>query len=66
VIDMNDQQHSRADALTDERSVLNLAIAALQAFAGADDFHDWHEKYYPAIEKARRALAASKEFENAE
>jgi hypothetical protein len=55
-----------ADALTDERSVLNLALDALRAFAGADDFRGWHEKYYPAIEMARRALTASKEFENAE
>lgn len=59
-------ENSRADALTDERRALNLAIDALRAFAGADDFHDWHEKYHEAIEKARRALSAAKELENAQ
>ncbi|MBM2769882.1 Lar family restriction alleviation protein [Burkholderia anthina] len=58
------EQHEAAPA--DERSVLNLAIEALQAFAGSDDFHFWHKKYHPAIEKARRVLAASKEIINVE
>ncbi|HDR9081284.1 TPA: hypothetical protein QDA98_003895 [Burkholderia vietnamiensis] len=61
---MKTTENSRADALTDEQSVLGLALEALRAFAGPDDFSGWHEKYHGAIEKARRVLAASKELEN--
>lgn len=47
--------------LTNEGARLKAAnaelINVLQAFSGANDFHEWHPKYHPAIALARAALA---------
>ncbi|OZI74544.1 hypothetical protein [Bordetella genomosp. 12] len=40
--------------VADERA--QSLFEALQAFAGAENFDGWHEKYHPAIEKARAAI----------